>query len=289
VIFGLALACARFASGPSLSEDGMIQVPAGVIWLGHSALPGRALPPPPPGAEAVPWRSDGQAVMEPREVYVPAFEIDRTELSRAEYARFLLATGYRPPHVDEDWARDGWNWEGDRPPAGTEDHPVVLVSWYDAEEYCRWAGKRLPTEAEWQLAALGPASLGREYPWEGPYQGDRLNHGARSEPFYDDSDGYRTTSPVGAFPQGASPSGALDMFGNAWEFTADARVGSWALVRDDGQVDGRPSNPRAPMPALYVAVRGGSYFFDLQQRADAERSEFLPELRRKTSGFRCAR
>lgn len=233
------------------------------------------------------YRSAGGQQLEPKRVRVAPFRLDRTEVTRAAYREFLEATGYRPPYVDEDWARDGWNWEDTGFPDGTGEHPVVLVSWYDAEEYCLWRGKRLPTEAEWQLAALGPESEGRSFPWGSDYDGRRLNHGKMEEPNFDDRDGFLYTSPVGSFPSGRSPYGLEDMFGNAWEFTADARVDGWSLYRyteDAGVLVGA----WAPGPALYVAVRGGSYFFDLEPNPGGERNEFLPELRRKSSGFRCA-
>ena len=240
------------------------------------------------GGAVVPWRSTGGQQLEARRVWVAAFRMDRTEVTRAEYQRFVLATGYRPPHVDEDWAREGpYAWEGTAFPEGTGDHPVVLVSWYDAEEYCAWAGKRLPTEAEWQLAALGPVEAARIFPWGDAYGGARFNHGRMEEPNYDDSDGFELTSPVGSFPAGRSEAGLEDAFGNAWEFTSDQRVDGWELVEAEA-VDGGWRDLRAPGPGLYVAVRGGSFFFDARPDPGGERNQFLPEVRRKTSGLRCA-
>lgn len=262
----------------------------------HAGAPPAFRPPPQPETTgpAVPWRSDPGRDLEPRRVRVRPFEIDRTEVTRAQYRRFLLATGYKPPYVDEDWARDGgWNWNGTDYPAGTANHPVVLVSWYDAREYCRWMHKRLPTEAEWQLAALGPAGggpdgRGRLFPWGDDYRPKALNHGRIEGDNFDASDGYRTTSPVGSFPAGRSPFGLLDAFGNAWEFTSDWRVDGWNLV--EGQREGDLIvDPKAPGPGLYVAVRGGSYYFDFRPNPGGERHAFLAEIRRKTSGFRCAR
>jgi len=219
-------------------------------------------------------------------VRVGPFHIDRTEVTRAAYQRFLDATGYRPPHVDEPWADDGWSWAGGRFPDGTGDHPVVLTNWYDAAEFCAWRDARLPTEAEWQLASLGPGE-GRRFPWGDDYAADKLNHGKMEQPNFDDSDGYHATAPVGAFPAGASPFGLLDAFGNAWEWTADARFEDWNHIdaRRDGDV---LLDPRGRPPSLYVAVRGGSYFFDVAANPIGERHAFLPEIRRKTSGFRCA-
>ncbi len=226
-------------------------------------------------------------------VWVDAFWLDRDEVTRAQYAQFLRETGYRPPHVDEAWARDGWNWKDGKPPAATDDHPVVLVSWYDAQEYCAWAGKRLPTEAEWQLAALGPWGQARDYPWGDTFDGATHNHGTIVPPNFDPSDGFETTAPVGSFPTGDSPFGARDMFGNAWEYTADLRVDSASLSTFlHAPTDAHPAgvrNLRSEEPGLYAAVRGGSYFFDLRPNPGGERHRFLTEIRRKTSGFRCAR
>jgi sulfatase modifying factor 1 len=267
------------AGGYERRAGGPPPVQAGVTPTDHLQMTG----------DPVLYKSFGGQSYEAKEVFVPAFQIDATEVTRAQYKRFLDATGYRPPFVDEDWAEDGWSWTDTDFPEGTGDHPVVLVSYYDAEEFCLWAGKRLPTEAEWQLAALGPASDERVFPWGKTYDGAKLNHGKMEEPNFDDSDGYYNTSPVGVYPSGRSVYGADDMFGNAWEFTSDARVDGWSLYSFGAEQDGRPSSPRAPGPALYVAVRGGAYFFDFRPNPYGERNEFLPELRRKTSGFRCAR
>ena len=303
-------------------QDGMVYVPGGVVRLGPPRMQFRAggplpggppRPPPmaggpggpgtpggpppvaprrdaqPQGAGApTPWRFMGGQGLEPRRVEVPAFWLDRTEVTRGAYQRFLEETGYRPPHVDEPWADEGYNWHGTAPPAGTTAHPVILASWYDARAYCAWAGKRLPGEPEWQLAALGVADHSRTFPWGDAYDGARLNHGRMQQPNFDDSDGYLKTAPVGAFPTGRSWVGADDLFGNAWEFTADARVERWEDARFTAQ--GKLLRGyRAEGPSLYVAVRGGSYFFDAQQHPAGERNQFLPELRRKTSGFRCAK
>jgi len=231
--------------------------------------------------------TDGQGYAQ-RVVAIEPFWMDRTEVTRAAYRTFLVDTGYRPPFVHEDWATEGWNWEGVDFPPDTGDHPVVLVNWYDAQAYCGWADKRLPTEAEWQLAALGPGTLQYRYPWGTSYDGGAANHGRMGDDNFDDSDGYLVTSPVGVFPAGRSPYGLDDAFGNAWEYAADWRVDGWELV--EGELDqGVMRDVTTPGPGLYVVVRGGSYFFDLEEHPEGERNAFLPELRRKTSGFRCAR
>jgi formylglycine-generating enzyme required for sulfatase activity len=232
------------------------------------------------------FRSRGGQLIKARVVRVSGFWIDRTEVTREVYQKFLIATGYRPPYVAEEWADEQWNWRGTDFPEGTGQYPVVLANFYDATAYCAWAGKRLPTEPEWQLAALGTAGENRLFPWGNDYDGNKFNHGKMMEPNFDDSDGYLYTSPVGAFPAGQSPSGLEDAFGNAWEFTSDWRVDSWRLTSFDSEGQ---ENVRSLGPGLYVAVRGGAYFFDLRPNPAGERNHFLPELRRKTSGFRCAR
>jgi formylglycine-generating enzyme required for sulfatase activity len=308
------------------STDGMVPVSGGWILLGPrtiNAVPGflqsRADPLPsttgdgpqaganggpigPPGVgrnvtpeslikatnDPVPWVSTGGQHIKATPVWVAAFRIDRTEVTRRAYKTFLDASGYRAPHVDEPWANDGpWNWRGTDYPAQTGDHPVVLASWYDATEYCLWRGARLPTEGEWQVAALGTMDKQRIFPWGNDYGGQRLNHGKMMTPNFDDADGYLTTSPVGSFPAGRSEFGAEDTFGNAWEFTSDMRVDDWRLIESTPSEFGL-TNPHAPAPGLHVAVRGGSYFFDLMPNPAGERNHFLPEIRRKTSGFRCA-
>ena len=133
--------------------------------------------------------TDGQGYAQ-RVVAIEPFWMDRTEVTRAAYRTFLVDTGYRPPFVHEDWATEGWNWEGVDFPPDTGDHPVVLVNWYDAQAYCGWADKRLPTEAEWQLAALGPGTLQYRYPWGTSYDGGAANHGRMGDDNFDDSDGY---------------------------------------------------------------------------------------------------
>ena len=276
----------RAAGGPP------IHMPKGK-GVGH-VRPGSGMPSAPPnmpgskaknvGKEAL-WTANPSMAQKPLSVTVSSFWMDKTEVTRAQYKEFIDATGYKAPYVDEAWAADGWNWTGTTPPSSTENHPVLMVNYYDAREYCLWRGKDLPTEAQWQLAALGDVSLGNDYPWGKEYNHDASNHGQILSPNFDDSDGYLYTSPVGSFPAGNSPYGLQDMFGNAWEFTKDARRASWSFYTNVKSA----TDTYAAGPSLYVAVRGGSYFFDMRPNPGGERNEFLTEIRRKTSGFRCAR
>lgn len=268
----LALLGCRRPAGPTPPE-GMVYIPGGEVWVGSPRV--GALPPP----------GGGPVVRARQKVQLSPFFIDRTEVTRAAYAAFLAATRYRLPSVGEPWAQQGWSWssvsDGQRDP----DHPVVLTSWYDAVEYCRWRGARLPTDAEWEVAALGPD--GQTWPWGADWEGQRLNHGSPEAPFTDDSDGYAWTSPVGAFPQGRGPYGLDDAFGNAWEWTADAWGGPWTDFGGAG-TEGARSDPHTEGEALYRGARGGSYFFGFLVNLDGERNGFLAELRRKSSGLRCA-
>lgn len=295
---------------PTLPEAtlGMLAIPGGQVSLGakvHAPVGGLKPemtrgPHGGPEPQGPPLDAKGQPITNPRKdnrshnaplesilVQVQPFWIDQTEVTRVAYAEFIRESSYPEPRVNELWAYEDWNWKKDQYPKGTAQHPVVLVNWYDARAYCDWKGKRLPTEAEWQFAALGPADDEWIFPWGMTYDPMALNHGSIEPPNFDDSDGYYYTSPVGSFPQGASRYGVLDMFGNAWEWTADFRVENWDALKGE-RVDGVIQDPHTDAIGHYVSVRGGSYFFDLRPNPAAERNAFLPELRRKTSGFRCA-
>ena len=269
MILLLSLAC---APRPPEAPPGMVAIPAGTSTVGSPRVGDQ----PPPGG--------GPVVRSRREVALSAYAIDRYEVTRADYAAFLAATGYRLPSVGEDWAEDGgYGWSALEDGARLADHPVVLISWYDAAEYCLWRGARLPTEAEWEVAALG--GDGRAWPWGDTFDPAACNHGKASDPFFDSSDGWEKTSPVGRYPAG--PRGLYDAYGNAWEWVADAWGGGWADVRSGGG-PGPMKDPRADEPALYRGARGGSYYFAFELNPDGERNGFLAELRRKTTGVRCA-
>src|SRR5262245_30976232 len=178
-------------------------------------------------------------IAKPRhQVYLDAFYIDKYEVTNARFQQFVQATGYRTQAEREGGGkiRTGAKTWADVPDAtwraprgkgssiaGLEAHPVVQVSWHDAKAYCTWAGKRLPTEAEWEKAARG--TDGRLYPWGNEFDGTRVNFCDRNCPFeWKDAavdDGFRSTAPVGSYEAGKSPYGAYDMVGNVWEWVAD--------------------------------------------------------------------
>jgi len=197
-----------------------------------------------------------------RTVSIRRFAMDVTPVTNAQFARFLQATSYRPRHAD----RFLGHWIAGAPPAGREDHPVVYVDLDDARAYARWAGRRLPTEEEWQYAAQGPPG-GRRYPWGMEMLPGRCNGG--------ESGG---TTPVRAFPQGASPFGVLDLCGNVWEWTESERF------------DGRTRFCLLKGGSFYTAKDSG-WYMDGGPRPNPFVEKFLlmwPGLDRcGTIGFRC--
>jgi formylglycine-generating enzyme required for sulfatase activity len=141
-----------------------------------------------------------------RRVELKRFAIDETPVTNILFARFLNASGYRPRHR-ENFLK---NWQSGRPLPGDEEHPVVYVDLDDARAFARWAGKRLPTEEEWQYAAQG--TDGRRYPWGDAMEPGRCNGGETGG-----------CTPVKSFPAGRSPFGCYDMCGNVWQWTESER------------------------------------------------------------------
>jgi serine/threonine-protein kinase len=206
-----------------------------------------------------------------RDVHLDAFYLDRTPVTNEQFKVFLEVTGYEPK--DAAAGRFLAHWRSGKPPRGEEKHPVTYVSWMDARAYAAWAGKRLPTEAEWEKAARG--TDGRKYPWgRAEPSASHANFGRR--------DG--STTAVGSFPEGASPYKILDLAGNVWEWCED--------VHDEAFYESGPShNPRhtrATKQSQYV-MRGGSWMYDASSLRTFARIGFEAHYRFAGGGFRCAR
>jgi formylglycine-generating enzyme required for sulfatase activity len=222
----------------------MIEIPAGPFTMGSN--------------------EGGEDEAPARELDLPAFEIDKFEVTNADFASFVEVTGYRTDaEAKEEGRSRNWRMAAE----GKDDHPVVFVSWNDAVAFCQWVGKRLPTEAEWEKAARG--TDGRTYPWGNEWDVARSNSKEA---------GHRGTTIVGSFPDGASPYGVMDMAGNVAEWTADwykAYPGSTFVSPYFGE--------------KYRVIKGGGWFSDKELVRTTERSCSSVELANDDVGFRCAR
>jgi formylglycine-generating enzyme required for sulfatase activity len=195
-------------------------------------------------------------------VYLPDYFIAKTPVTNAQYAAFVEATGHRSPD----------HWEGGKLPRGKEDHPVVWAYWDDAMAYCRWLARvtgkayRLPIEAEWEKGARG--TDGRIYPWGNEWDPKRCNS---------KEDGPADTTPVGVYPQGASPYGLLDMAGNVWEW-CHSLFKPYPYDPNDGR-----EHPQASGRRL---MRGGAFNYNEKFVRCAYRYRNDPLNRRSNLGFR---
>lgn len=214
------------------------------------------------------------------QVYLDSYWIDRYPVTCGQYQEFIAAGGYQNSHW---WSSAGWKWLQENPVnqplywSAEDNHPVCGVSWYEADAYARFAGKRLPTEAEWEKAASWDASAGcrRTYPWgEAEPTAQYCNH---------DNTAGQTTA-VDHYPDGQSPYGCFDMLGNVWEWTD-----SWF----DGY-EGFTSFPYTGYSQVYFdgehrVLRGSSWATRPWAMRCSFRNWYHPGVRQIFAGFRCAR
>lgn len=248
------------------AKDGMtqIQIPAGTFVMGAMDV----------------YRENDE--LPPHDVTLDSYWIDQVEVTNGMYELCVTAGDCRQPsELRSDNRQEYFNNPEFR------DYPVVYVTWYDADAYCQWAGRRLPTEAEWERAARGDDK--RNYPW-----GDELpnEYNSNSENTVGD------TSRVGSYAEGASPFGVLDLAGNVWEWVAD-RYDPNYYAKSPAE---NPQGPSADeVENIYRVIRGGSFqedglFLRLANRsflegpnpkADPKTEEYYGKSTNRI-GFRCA-
>ena len=221
----------------------MIEIPAGPFTMGSDDTD----------------PEDGPA----QQMDLAAYEIDRFEVTNADFDVFAKTTGYLTYAEQQGLA--GWRNEWDM---GEDNHPVAIVTWDDATAYCEWLGKRLPTEAEWEKAARGED--GRRFPWGSDWDPSKANV---------KETGLRGTVAVGSFGAGGSAYGADDMTGNVWEWTAD-----WYQAYP-GNTAGDPYYGEQ-----FRVTRGGGWFDEEPQSTTYNRNAADPtKTANDDLGFRCAR
>ncbi|MGA6829355.1 formylglycine-generating enzyme family protein [Nitrospira sp. NS4] len=245
------------------AKDDMVLVPAGEFIMGSDKKTDR-----------VAYRSE----LPQRRVYLDAFEINKYEVTNLQYLKFILATG-RNPQID--WRYDGGNFQDTM-----THHPIMHVSWYDADAYCKWAGQRLPTEAEWEKAARGED--GRINPWGKESAGlTRANFGRTgiSGPVRDRPERLLLYPPlisVDKYDNAVSPYGTYQMMGNVSEWVADWYDQDYYKTAPD-------RNPKGPEKGTQKAFRGGGWMDSTTTMRAAMRNGTDPNTKINWMGFRCAR
>jgi iron(II)-dependent oxidoreductase len=245
------------------AHDEMVKIPAGTFLM---------------GSDKKVDRNAYQPEFPQRRVYLDAYEIDKYEVTTVQFLKFVLATD-RKPLID-------WQYEGGNFQETMANHPVMHVSWFDADAYCRWADKRLPTSAEWEKAARGED--GRIYPWGNEPAGlSRANFGRTglSGPVRDRPERLLLYPPiisVDKYDNGVSPYGVFQLAGNVAEWTADWYDPHYYKTAPD-------RNPKGPEKGTQRAFRGGGWIDSTPSVRPAQRNGTDPNTKMNWLGFRCAR
>ena len=232
---------------PSTAETSMIEIPEGLFTMGFDGT---------------------QALEDERpkhQVWLPAFFMDLHEVTTAQYAAFLAATNRLAP----------WQWNTVEL-SQHSDRPVIGVDWSDADSYCRWNGRRLPTEAEWEKSARG--TDGRLYPWGNRVPSNDLANFALGARFSYS----QVLMPVQSYEQGKSPYGLYQMAGNVWEWVQDWYAANYYEVSPE-------QSPQGPEQGQFKVLRGGSWSDLPKYLLTYGRFKLSPETRNSYTGFRCAK
>ncbi len=210
----------------------------------------------------------GGAIEQPeRRITLSPFSVDVYETTFAHYYAFMAATGHRKPRLAGYLAVDS----NAIPFLLNPYNPAVGVSWDDANSYCVWKGKRLPTEVEWERVAKGTAQ--RSWPWGDEMESSRANLVAGE-------DGFKYSAPVGAFRGDRSPEGVFDLAGNAMEWTSDWFDERYYAVMPDADPPGPPNGKER-------VIRGASWHDSVSRAKTTTRFKMRPGYRDVTIGFRC--
>lgn len=228
------------------AETPMVEIPAGEFAMGSDGV--RAL-------------EDERPV---HRVWLDRFSMDLHEVATAQYAEFLTATQRPVP----------WQWNS-MDLSHPHDRPVIGVDWSDADAYCRWKGKRLPTEAEWEKSARG--TDGRLYPWGNQFPRNDLANFALGARFSYS----QVLMPVQSYEQGKSPYGLYHMAGNVWEWVQDWYAVNYYEVSPE-------RNPQGPEEGQFKVLRGGSWSDLPKYLLTYGRFKLPPVTRNSYTGFRCA-
>ena len=208
-------------------------------------------------------------------VTLDAFWIDQTEVTNAMYAKCVEAGVCKEPISKTSNTRASYYSNSE-----FDNYPVIYVDWNMAKTYCEWVGRRLPTEAEWEKAARGESAF--VYPWGNDFDGTKVNFCDKNCPLDEadksSDDGFAETAPVGSYPNGASPYGALDMAGNVWEWVND-----WYDVYPGGD-----PNASSDFGQNFRVQRGGTFYNDAGNVRSATRWASVPTFSENIVGFRCA-